>query len=311
MNDTQIEALLRQAPRPPAPAGLKQQLLADIHPPQPLGPVVAPMEATPFWRRWFPALAFGVLLFGCLIVLGMQTSQLLELRRQNEQLRAATANLDSLRQENAKLQQSRAASQETERLRSDNEELLKLRAEVAQLRGRTQELSVLRAENQRLQAERDAAAAQAGVAAEEDPFALSQEKALSVKCISNIKQIGLAARMWANDHQTDVLPSDFVTIKNELITPRVLTCPADTARARADSWQQFDGSSVSYEMLSPGASEREPNTVYVRCVVHGHIGLTDGSAQMNRPNLRFITVDGKVRLEGAVKAGPDPAKGDR
>lgn len=294
MNDAQIESLLRKAPRPSGPPGLKQQLVADIRLPQShVSPVV---DTAPFWRRWFPAFAVGLLFLGCLIVLGVQTSQLLDLRRENTALQAATANVEELRQDNAELQRLRTSSQQAERLRKDNEELLKLKAEVADLRDRAGELSALRVENLRLQAERAATAAKAGIAAEEDPFAKQREKALSTACINNLKQIGLAARMWANEHQTNALPTDWLAMKNELNTPKILTCPADTNRTRAISWDQFDTASVSYELPSIAPDERDPYTVYSRCPIHGHIGLSDGSAHSGVKSDRFQQVDGNLKL---------------
>jgi hypothetical protein len=259
--------------------------------------------AAPFWRRWFPAFAVGLLFLGCLIVLGVQTSHLLDLRRENVALRAATANLEELRQDNAELQQLRSASQEAERRRKDGEELLKLKAEVAELRDRASELSTLRAENQRLQAEHVAAAAKAGIAPEEDPFAKQKEKAMSAACINNLKQIGLAARIWANEHKTNALPTDWLAMKNELNTPKILTCPADTGRTPAITWDQFDGTSVSYELPSMAPDERDPYTVYSRCRVHGHIGLTDGSAHSGVKSDRFQQVDGNLKLRSNATIG--------
>lgn len=303
MNDAQIESLLRKAPRPSAPAGLKQQLLTDIRLPQSQVSPVGVVDVAPFWRRWFPAFAVGLLFLGCLIVLGVQTSQLLDLRRENTALHAATANLEELRQDNTELRQLRAASQEAERRRKDGEELLKLKAEVAELRDRAGELPALRAENQRLQAERAAAAAKAGIAQEEDPFAKQKEKSLSLQCINNLKQIGLAARLWANAHKTNALPIDWLAMKNELNTPKILTCPADTGRTPAISWDQFDGSSVSYELPSMAPDERDPYTVYSRCRIHGHIGLTDGSAHSGVKSDRFQQVDGNLKLRSNATIG--------
>jgi hypothetical protein len=303
MNDAQIESLLCKAPRPPAPAGLKQQLLVDIRLSQSEVSRFGVVDAAPFWRRWFPAFAVGLLFLGCLIVLGVQTSQLLDLRRENAALQAATTNLEELRQDNDELQRLRTSSQQAERLRKDNEELLKLRAEIAELRDRARELSTLRAENQRLQGERAAATAKAGIAPEEDPFAKQKEKALSTACINNLKQIGLAARMWANSHNTNALPTDWLAMKNELNTPKVLTCPADTGRTPAISWDQFDGSSVSYELPSMAPDERDPYTVYSRCRIHGHIGLTDGSAHSGVKSDRFQQVDGNLKLRRNATIG--------
>ena len=293
MNDLEIENLLRKAPRLPAPGGLLEQLKADI--PAPRATANRPPQREPVWRRWFPALSFGVLLLGGFIVLAVQTSQFLELRRENQSLRAATANLDQLREDNAELQRLRGAAQEAARTQTEHEQLLKLRNEAEQLRAQSQELPALRGENQRLQAARAAAAADTGVVAEEDPFAAAKEKAERISCVNNLKQIGLAARIWATDHQ-DVLPSDFLVMSNELSTPKVLICRGDKAHKAAYNWQEFNTSNVSYELLSPGANVTDPQVVYARCSIHNNVGLVDGSVHMLDPSRKVVTVDGKAKI---------------
>ena len=297
MTEREIENLLRKAPRPAVPPGLKERLAADIALP-PAARLQQPEQssAAALWQRWFPALAFGVLLLGCLIVLGVQANQLFELRRENTAFRSATAGLDQLRLDNAELQRLQGAAQEAERAQKKQEELTRLRAEVAQLRGAAQELPALRAESQRLQAERAAAAAKAGVAPEVDPFAEAKGQADRIACINNIKQIGLAARMWANDNK-NIMPANFLTMSNELNTPKILTCPGDTARTRAANWPEFDGSSVSYELLSPGVPEGDASMVFVRCPIHFNVGLLDGSAhQLSVTEHRIEKVDGKFKI---------------
>jgi hypothetical protein len=303
MNETEIESFLRKTPRPSVPTGLKRQLLDDIRLPQSVNDVAMTVDITPQWKRWFPALSFAVLFLGCLIGLAIQTSQVFELRRQNEALMAGATGMDELRAEYEEVQRLRAAAQSAGQSQRESEELAKLRAEVEQLRARSGELNRLRAENQRLQAEHAAVTAAGGAATpEDDPFAAMKSKAESTACINNLKQIGLAARIWANKHNTDILPTDWLTMKNELSTPKVLTCPADTGKTRAASWEQFDGSSVSYEFPSVEPSEREPNTVFTRCLIHSSVALTDGSAQMG-PNLNFQSVDGKVMLARPARIG--------
>jgi len=150
MNDQQIEQLLRQAPVPPPPPGLKEQLKTGIRLSAPQLRGVA--AGVPLWRRWFPALSFSVLLLGCLVAMAVQTSQLRDLRRENAVLRAANVSLEEQRRENAALESRQTAAAELERLQKEHTELLKLRGEVRQLRAVAQELPGLRAENQRLQA---------------------------------------------------------------------------------------------------------------------------------------------------------------
>jgi len=299
MNETEIESFLRKTPRPSVPTGLKRQLLADIRLPQSVNDVAMTVDITPRWKRWFPALSFAVLFLGCLIGLAIQTSQVFELRRQNEALMAGTTGIEQLRAEYDEVQRLRAAAQSASQSQRESEELAKLRTEVEQLRARSGELNRLRAENQRLQA---ANAAGGAATPEDDPFAAMKSKAESTACINNLKQIGLAARVWCNSHNTDILPTDWLTMKNELSTPKILTCPSDTGKTRAVSWEQFDGSSVSYEFPSVEPSEREPNTVFTRCLIHGSVALTDGSAQMG-PNLNFQSVDGRVTLARPARTG--------
>jgi hypothetical protein len=109
-------------------------------------------------------------------------------------------------------------------------------------------------------------------------LAKAKARAQRVQCISNIKMIGLAARIYANDHGGR-FPIDFVTMSNELNTPKVLHCPADTRRTRADDWDSFSSANVSYEFLLPGGDTSKPQEVLVRCPLHNNVGLADGSAQ--------------------------------
>jgi hypothetical protein len=277
MNDTELEKILRNPPRVKAPRDLSEKLEAKIV--LPAEPREAAVDNRFFLKRWIPALSFGALFLGCLVAIGMQSNVLLDLRRQNVQLRAGTQNLEQLRQENAELQRLRAQSQQLEQLRRDNAELERLRGEIAQLREQSAEVATLRAENERLSAQQKAMAAAAPGAQEEDPFAVQKEKALSVQCISNLKQVGLGARMWANDHN-DVMPPDYITMRNELNTPKILVCPADQARTRARTWEEFGPANVSYEFLAPNFPEGPPlTTIMTRCPIHGHVGMIDGSVQ--------------------------------
>ena len=175
--------------------------------------------------------------------------------------------------------------QEIERLRADNQDLLRLRGEVVKLRQQAKELEKLRAENRVLKEARRTAAI--GPTARPEAVPAVDEAALerveSIRCVNNLKQIGLAGRVWANAHEK-VLPADFLAMKEELGTPRILVCPGHKAKPQPESpnWQEFDPRDITYELMpSDAAAESEPsNRVFVRCPVHGHVCHSDGSVVM-------------------------------
>jgi prepilin-type N-terminal cleavage/methylation domain-containing protein len=86
-------------------------------------------------------------------------------------------------------------------------------------------------------------------------LAKAKAKAQRINCVSNLKQIGLAFRMWSNDNSErfpfQVPPppppanngtlgltvlDHFRSISNELTTPKVLVCGSDPSRTRATAF---------------------------------------------------------------------------
>jgi prepilin-type N-terminal cleavage/methylation domain-containing protein len=73
-------------------------------------------------------------------------------------------------------------------------------------------------------------------------LARAKAKAQRIKCISNIKQIGLASKMWAGDNGdkytfTGFTPTPataaqcFIPMNNELNDPKILICPSDSGHS--------------------------------------------------------------------------------
>jgi hypothetical protein len=114
-------------------------------------------------------------------------------------------------------------------------------------------------------------------------LAKGKSRAQTVNCVNNLKQVCLAARIWANDHG-DVFPPDIVTMSNELYSPKILVCPGDPSKIPATDWNNFSpAANVTYEFLMPGAKESAVMSQPVfRCPIHGNIGLGDGSVQQGR-----------------------------
>jgi hypothetical protein len=114
-------------------------------------------------------------------------------------------------------------------------------------------------------------------------LAKAKGKAQTIQCVNNMKQVALAARIWANDHN-DTYPPDILTMSNELNSPKILTCPDDRSKTRAMDWADFSASeNLSYEFLTPGAKEADilSQTAF-RCPIHENIALGDGSVQQGR-----------------------------
>jgi prepilin-type N-terminal cleavage/methylation domain-containing protein len=110
-------------------------------------------------------------------------------------------------------------------------------------------------------------------------LAQAQARAKRIKCASNLRQVGLSFRLYANDHDSRfpfrVTPSDggsmdaanqdvyrhFLTMTNELSTPRVLVCPSDGKKTGANSFDTgFDDSHVSF-VVGYDADESFPQSI--------------------------------------------------
>lgn len=97
----------------------------------------------------------------------------------------------------------------------------------------------------------------------------------NIWCVDNLKQVGGAAREWAVGHD-NLFPGDLFAVKT-LIGPRYLACPSDAQRTQATKWSATTPANVSYVLASPNTKNSRPNLVTVRCPVHGHVALSDGS----------------------------------
>src|ERR1041385_2484494 len=111
-----------------------------------------------------------------------------------------------------------------------------------------------------------------------------------VGCSSNLKQIGLAFRLWSNDHN-DKFPMQFdaskegsreaidkqepwrhfLALSNELLNPKVLACPADD-RPRATNFLKLTLTNLSY-FVGLDADETLPQTLLA-----GDRNVTNGVA---------------------------------
>jgi len=107
-------------------------------------------------------------------------------------------------------------------------------------------------------------------------LANAKKKAQRASCINNLKQIGLAFKMFMNDNDQKFpwnldasaggtkanaasLPH-WMVISNELNNPKVLACPSDTAKTPANRYDAVGTGNLSY-FAGFDATERLPMTV--------------------------------------------------
>ena len=109
-------------------------------------------------------------------------------------------------------------------------------------------------------------------------LAKAKARAQRIKCVSNLKQVGLAFRMFSNDHEQKypwaVLPADGGTagaaqetwnhmkaIASELSSPKVLVCPSDTAKKIESDFNNIvNNNNISYFVCYEG-DETKPQTM--------------------------------------------------
>jgi len=280
MNFDEIEKRLRTSPQPKPPAGLKQRLVAGIR-------LTAATDKSVFatgqsgiggwWRRWWPALAPAGISLACTVVMVVQQMEARELRRGNQTFKHQIAEAQAIAARSATSgNQAQAAA--IAAAQTTQEEISRLKERAAQLGSSIARLEKLQAENEAL---RKQPATPTGLSEDElAALAKAKEKALSINCVNHLKQIGLAVHVWAQD-QKDVFPPNFLSMSNELNTPKILVCPAETNRIVARSFSDYTDANSSYEYLTPGDPEAysEPRRVLTRCPIHGNIGLCDGSVQ--------------------------------
>jgi len=303
MNQTEqeIQQMLLSAPKPNAPVALKEKLIEQIK------LAAGGAAQTPFasssgpgaWlRRWWPAMAPAALSIACAAVLTTQQSEISELKRTNQTLLQEVAVVQA-----AAARQVPGADEGvpvTDSAASEQREIAKLRELASQLSAEIGQLEQIRIENDKLRVELArplAGGPSQGSAAEIEE---ARQRAMATMCVNNMKQLGLAVRVWALDN-SNMTPEQLIFMTNEMGSPKILVCPADTGRQPAKDWSLWTPSNCSYEYLAPGASDgKEPMRVLFRCPIHGNIGLCDGSVQMSvgkRHPETLVERDGKIYYE--------------
>ncbi len=155
-------------------------------------------------------------------------------------------------------------------------------------------------------------------------LARAKRKSERITCVSNLKNLGMAHRIFATGHggqfpqvrsnrfggsmewvaEPGELWRHFALLSNEISVPKILRCPTDRGRPPAATWIQFtNNSSLSY-FLGTQASEEQPESILM-----GDRNVTVDGAPMENRSVRIhrsttLAFDGRLhRFEGNVALG--------
>ena len=125
-----------------------------------------------------------------------------------------------------------------------------------------------------------------------------------VYCPNNMKQIGLAFRVWAEDNNGNFpfnlstnkggtlelcrpgadgfdrnAAFHFQVMSNELATPRLLNCPDDAKRSPALNFESLRPENVGYLLRSGTNLNPQSREILLVCPIHHYVLLCDGTVQ--------------------------------
>jgi prepilin-type N-terminal cleavage/methylation domain-containing protein len=156
-------------------------------------------------------------------------------------------------------------------------------------------------------------------------LAKAKARAQRIQCVSNLKQASLAFRMWSNDHSENfpwyINKSDggvkdypalnnwqavdcFRAASNELNSPKVLVCPSDVAKTRANVFTEpgapVAANTTPFYDSSVAASPSKANLSYT----------VGADADEARPS-KILTTDRNIEGGGAGSAAPAAGTGGK
>ena len=138
-------------------------------------------------------------------------------------------------------------------------------------------------------------------------LAAAKHKAQLIGSVNNLKEIGLAFRIWEGDHNNqfpfnvsqaqggvkELCETDgngfeknptavFMVMSNELSTTRILVCPNDPEKQAAMDFSTLTATNISYQLRSgPDLNDSHPDEILAIDPINGIVLHCDGSVQID------------------------------
>jgi len=158
-------------------------------------------------------------------------------------------------------------------------------------------------------------------------LAKAKSKAQRIACASNLRQVGVGFRLWADDHDqyfpweldpesggTRAIPDaywHFAIVSNEFASPKILCCPSDRERIQVSDFSNdphegfigVENRALSYWFSTHAASARNSGTLAGDRHINGKIGLSCGVSGIHTILTRLTLDDGRWGWESSMHHG--------